>query len=48
LVFDLRIYRGFSSLGIDEINAIRSEIKGKNLSWIAGATSVSDLAKKQK
>ena len=42
------IYRGFSSLGTDEINAIRSKINGKNFTWIAGATSVSDLTKEAK
>ena len=35
-------------MGIDEINAIRSNINGKGFSWIAGATSVSDLTREAK
>ncbi len=35
-------------MGIDEINAIRSNISGKGFSWVAGATSVSGLTREAK
>lgn len=35
-------------MGIDEISAIRSNINGKNFSWVAGATSVSGLTREAK
>ncbi len=35
-------------MGIDEIDAIRSSIRGKSFSWIAGATSVSSLSREAK